>query len=181
MSFLLYLQFLFFSKELWSFTIHWSIFHRCFLYYCRWKKKRWELLMWIFLHHFLDLLLNYPRLRYLLRIRFTNEKKQIVIFFILKRYGPHPYTLRATRSWRINFKLVYYIITPFPLIQSRRLRRQLLPVLVFPAKLTNPTGSLTFAIISSASGLISIFPFGLILISCTGLPTFSLLLLFWSI
>lgn len=137
--------------------------------------------MWRFLYRFLDLLLNYLCLQYLLSMRFTNEKKQIVVFFILKRHWPHPYALGATRSWRVNFKLSYLIVTPSPLMQSRRLRRQLLPVLVFPTKLTNPTGSLTLAMISSASWLISILPLGLILMSWTGLPIFSWLLWFWSI
>lgn len=136
--------------------------------------------MWIFSYRFLGLLLNYQCLRYLDQRRFTNEKKQVIVFFILERDWPHPDAFRTTRSRRIYFELDNYTGTPSPLMQSRRLSRQLLPVLVFPTKLTNPTGSWTLAMISSASWLIYILPLGLIFMSCTGLPVFSWLILFWS-
>lgn len=124
---------------------------------------------WIFFDRYLHSFRGCPFLQCLSKSTSTKEEHEIIVLVVEVWLWPHPYALGATRSRRVYFELYYSTNTPSG-IPNILLRRQLLPVLIFPTKLTNPTGSLQEEIISIASCIIYIFPFGFILMSCMAFP-----------
>ena len=103
----------------------------------------------------------------------VEEEDVVVVRGVEERLRPHPNALGAAGDRRVHLELNHHLLTPFPVSWSRRLRRQLFPVRIFPTRLTKPTGMLYCAIMLNAYSTTSTFPFSRILINWIGSPAAS--------